>query len=98
MDFSGWVKQISRSSRVCTPLNYAFREESVLLKSVHDTQADCSREQHKPLGEACELLSSNFYMTGVILCLFLLKKKENVYFLLQALQIVCSKDLSIKVQ
>lgn len=48
-----------------------FGEESVLLKSVHNTQADCSREQHKPLGEACELLSSNFYMTDVILCLFL---------------------------
>lgn len=71
MDFSGWVKQTSKASRVyATKLHVLVGKRPAKVR-VHDTRADCSREQHKPAGEACGLLSSNFYMTDVILCLFL---------------------------
>lgn len=98
MDFSGWVKQTSKASRVYTTKLYVWagkRPAKVRPRHASRLQPRAAQARRKSLWAAQQQLLHD--RCDFVLISLGNKKKKNAYFHLQELQIACSKDLRIKV-
>lgn len=97
MDFSGWVKQISKAFCVyatklyvwagkCPAKVHPWHASRLQQRTAQARRRSLSDAQQQLLHDRCEFVFIS------------LEKKKNAYFHLQELQIVCSKNLRIKVQ